>query len=47
MDDRGGNNGSDENWGSVKADIAEIGDETGCTNAGMAVDHDSETLETA
>lgn len=29
-DDRGGN-GSDENWGSVKADVTEIGDKTGYT----------------
>jgi hypothetical protein len=46
MDDRGGKNGSDENWGSIKADVTEIGDKTGCTNAGIAVDHDSETSET-
>jgi hypothetical protein len=46
MDDRGDNNDSDKNWGWIKADVTEIGDKTGCTNAGIAVDHDSETPET-
>lgn len=34
-------NDNDENWG-----VMEIGDEPGYTDAGFAVDHDSETLET-
>jgi len=46
MDDRGGNNGIDENWGSIETDVTEIGDKTGCVNAGIAVDHDSGTPET-
>ena len=29
MDGRGDNNGSDENWGSIKADVTEIGDKNG------------------
>lgn len=46
INDRGSTNGSDENRGSIKADVTEIGDKTGCTNDGIAVDHDSETPET-